>query len=560
MNSIINVDELIGRPESESSLVRFEDSTDENVTKLKYSVPLPCAFEGRLRMQLNIPSVPWDPAARGGTFILPDIIGDQSSLADRLKKTPVLAKKIINGSVLSEHIGILEKGQAAKILKEKTPYYRFLKPQINEKQVETAEYLNVNEAVIPVAEIEKNATEGKVPFVYRSFGGSTKYRFIREAKDGRSANPRFIIVEKYRLASFFGDYGAGRTIKTFSLWPGEETTFYVRSWQSTEERMKQASSIFDSYTSEAADEFETTLESEYGYNTLTESTSNWKAGGGASLDLGFVSFGGGGGGGGDSHQARETMGKLVANATSHHASMASSHREMEISTEIERTRTTEYEKITERTVKNVNMSRVLNLVCRELNQQFSTYLSLIDVSVAFVNDANVYEEVPLHEIDRLLEKYVSARWPRGPQPRSTGPREYVKQQIFKEISTVYDYKGVAKEFVEEADDHSGNTYWRVKRSTSTDVLNPHYTNGEVPVEGIVISETKNTIRTDAVIVDALLGHGAALDNYALATQQEVLREKQLRNTREELAQKLIESGDKEKLELFKSLFVCCEKE
>lgn len=560
MTGIINVEELIGRPESESSLVRFEDSTDENVTKLKYSVPLPRAFEGRFRMQMNIPSVPWTKAARGGNFILPEIVGGQSSLADRLKETPVLADKLFNRNILPEYIGVLEKVQAAKLLKDKTTSFRFFKPTINVDQVKTAEYINVNEAVIPIAEIEENASDGKVPFVYKSFGGSTKYRFIREAKDERSANPRFIIIEKYRLASYFGDYGAGRTLKTFSLWPGEETTFYVRSWQSTEEKMKQASSIFDSYTSEAADEFESTLESEYGYNNVDENTSNWNAGGKASLDLGIVSFGGGGGGGGGSHQVRETMGKHVANATSQHASMASSQRETEISTEIERTQSTEYERITERTVKNVNMSRVLNLVCRELNQQFSTYLSLIDVSVAFVNDVNVYEEVPLHDIDRLLKKYVATRWPRRPQPRSTSPREYIKQQIFKEISVVYDYKGVAKEFVEEADNHSGEKYWRVKRSTDADVLNPHYPNGEVPVEGIVIGETKNTIRTDAVIVDALLGHGAALDNYALATQQEVLREKQLQNTREELAQSLIESGDKEKLELFKSLFVCCEKE
>ena len=52
----------------------------------------------------------------------------------------------------------------------------------------------------------------------------------------------------------------------------------------------------------------------------------------------------------------------------------------------------------------MNLSRVLNIVCRELNQEFQTYLSLIDVTVAFANDLHVFDEVALHELDALVAK------------------------------------------------------------------------------------------------------------------------------------------------------------
>lgn len=41
--------------------------------------------------------------------------------------------------------------------------------------------------------------------------------------------PTFLIVEEYRLSNFLGQYGAGRTVKTFSLLPGESTTISVTS-------------------------------------------------------------------------------------------------------------------------------------------------------------------------------------------------------------------------------------------------------------------------------------------------------------------------------------------
>ncbi|PLY15913.1 MAG: hypothetical protein C0631_04990 [Sedimenticola sp.] len=95
-----------------------------------------------------------------------------------------------------------------------------------------------------------------------------------------------------------------------------------------------------------------------------------------------------------------------------------------------------------------------------------------------------------------------------------------------QIRNVHDYQDKSHSFLEKTTDIDNKSYWRVRRP-SPDGVNPFHP--ELPVEGIVIDATKHTVRTDAVIIDALLGHGVALDNYALGQQQEALRQKQLEN-------------------------------
>ena len=66
------------------------------------------------------------------------------------------------------------------------------------------------------------------PVFYRSMGGSLRLRFVKMPED---PEPRLILVETYKLTSFPGDYGAGTTIKTFSLLPKEETEISIRTWK-----------------------------------------------------------------------------------------------------------------------------------------------------------------------------------------------------------------------------------------------------------------------------------------------------------------------------------------
>ena len=168
-------------------------------------------------------------------------------------------------------------------------------------------------------------------------------------------------------------------------------------------------------------------------------------------------------------------------------------------------------------------------------------------SIAFANDRQTFEEVPLYDMDRLLNKYLKD------QPSRTK----VKNELISQIKNVIDYEGTSIEFIEETSHPNGNKYWRVKKSKDPGNPNPFYAAGKVPVEGIVLEMNKHTVRTDAVIMDSLLGHGVALDNYQLGLQEQDLMKKELANRQKKLALRLIAEGDDKKVSNYRSIFCEC---
>ncbi|MHA1106376.1 MAG: hypothetical protein ACTSPN_11780 [Promethearchaeota archaeon] len=518
---MVNNNDLIGRSESKSSLVGFEDKTDVNAPKLNYAIPLPAMFEGHFFIETEFEGLKWGKEALQGV---------------EKPKVSEIAKK---GNILE----VMPLVASSKVYTAKAA--KFDVKLTGNPEIEAIKAQNLD---IPLAVIETNEAKNRYLHIYEDFGGFLNYTFIPNETE-ENANPRFIIVEYYRLSSIFGDYGAGRTLSTFTLWPGEKTEFYVRSWRRTEERLKEASSIFDSYTEEAAAEFEKSVENENSYKFEYEKTKSWKASGGFSLNLGICKIGGGGGGGGSSKTSHEFLAKTVSKVSCHHSSKKSAKRETTVSTELESAEFAEHERITKRKVENVNLSRVLNIVCRELNQEFETYLSLIGVAVAFVNDRQIYEEVPLYDIDRLLNKYLA----------DDPSRKMVKDEIINQMSQVIDFEGSSIEFIVEDQHFDGTKYWKVKKSTDPNNPNPFYPVGKIPVEGIVLEYSNHTVRTDAVIMDSLLGHGVALDNYELGKQQQKLINKQLANKQMELALSIVEEEDDKKRVAYRTIFCPCEK-
>jgi hypothetical protein len=81
------------------------------------------------------------------------------------------------------------------------------------------------------------------------------------------------------------------------------------------------------------------------------------------------------------------------------------------------------------------------------------------------------------------------------------------------------------------------------------------------VPGIILSASKHVLRTDGLIVEALLGAGEGLDEYSQGLQFEQLRAKELANDRLQaklargfLAHKIASEGDSEGAELFEQAF------
>lgn len=584
----LDLSSLVGRQESDASLVRFEDATDTNTPRLNYSVPLPGAFNGKFYIETDYlnDAIPWTNAAREdrrktkaiNDFVSQTALGKNPALP-KLSEVAVVPKNDSRkpGQPQPHFIGnmgnLTQSGGDEGSDDTGSRTVAHITPSFKTSDLKIA----YGGSTIDFNEIVAKAGDRLAPVFYRSFGGTLHLDFVSEAENSDEANPRFIIVEHYKLSSFFGNYGAGRTVGVFSLMPGEETTLFIRNWQRTKETIKLASSIFDSYTDEAADEFELDVQAE---TTNTESESKGKQihsaySGSGEINLGIVKTKHSGERVKDTTQtkARENVTKNSSKVASKHSSKASSKRETEVTQELEATTEEETERVTERKIKNTNLSRTLNIVARELNQEFTTYFSLIDVTVAFVNDLGVLEIYQVHEIDEMIQKYIRETTtggladPNSPFGGQT-PRAFVRERLLNQINEVYDFRGTQHDLLEEVeitDDgenifavgaapSNSNSYIRVRRSRSADRLNPFYEPGVVPVEGVVMNESTHTVRTPAVIIDSLLGHGIALDNYGLGLQQEALREKQLQNRKVEVALDLIASGDTNTLEAYRQLF------
>jgi len=310
---------------------------------------------------------------------------------------------------------------------------------------------------------------------------------------------------------------------------------------------------------------------------------NWNAKGKASagINLGIVkaNVGGGGGGGGSSTKkkssklARTSFAKSTAKAVSESSSKSSSKREVEVNTSQETTKETRYEKSIERVIENINLSRTLNFVFRQLNQEFITVFHLENVRIAYSDgtvstdlsgqgiDGLNYREVPLWKLDELLEDVIVEEH-----------RNDVRDRIQQELENVFDYEGkphsiVSEENIEDPDGNVVDTYLRIDKGKPHEYHDPRVDPDTEPdqqplrVPGVILEVDRNQMRTDGVIVEALLGKGEALDAYSQGLQAADVRFEQLDNEekraaikRKELARNLVQGGDSQDVERYRNLF------
>jgi hypothetical protein len=396
---------------------------------------------------------------------------------------------------------------------------------------------------------------GKRLNIYKTMYGSLTYNYIPEPVVAR---PRLLLVETYRLSSFLGAYGAGRTINTFSLLPGEKTKISVKTYAKRETDAKSASSILDSFTEESSNEFEDSVQSEQSNSSKYEENFEYHAEASAECSWGFGSAKASGGVKGGSNSAREEFAKNIASATSKHAAKASAKRDVQINTSYEVKEETGEEKSTEREIQNINVSRTLNFVFRQMNQEFITLLTLVDVRVAFFNGfAESKREVTLPEMDSLLEEVIV----------DVAKRTEVRTAIIDQLQHICDYKDAEHDFIEEKSFSAGDKYWRIKKNYPDSVYEDAATGTKIEVPGIIMSAMKHTLRTDGVIVEAILGQGDSLDSYSHALQDQAVAAKELANSmlkiqiqKKQMAMDLVTAGNTAGADIFSKVFPVKEKD
>jgi hypothetical protein len=383
---------------------------------------------------------------------------------------------------------------------------------------------------------------------------------------------RLLLVEKCRLSTYLGAYGAGRTVKTLSLAPGEKTKIMVKSYRRSSDTATEASSILDNHTEESQREFENALTREQSNKRAAEEASSWNVSGEAGGTWGLVSASVKAGATASTNASREELAKNVVNAVQKHAAKASSKRDIEIKTSRETKREEGEEFASESEIQNINMSRTLNLVFRQANQEFITLLHLVDIRVAYVRGEQItengatriryrYTEVTLSQLDGLLRQVIVP-----------GRREDVRREIMAVLSNVFDHQDEPHTMVEERvlQDLEGHplpnaSYLRVPRKTS--IYKDPATGTEIAVPGVILAATKTVMRTDGILCDAVLGRGDALDAYSQGLQTATVEARRLENHRQEAALekerqalRLVEQGDAEKARIYRDVYPAPEAE
>lgn len=404
-------------------------------------------------------------------------------------------------------------------------------------------------AYVDVRHVQEMLLQKKRLNVYRTLYGKYAHSFHEDPVPSKGpqgeaeARPRIMLVEKFRLSSYLGQYGAGRTVKTFSLLPGEKTTISIKTFTKTQTEYKSASSILDSVTQESADDFENSVMNENSDRQAKQDSLDWHVEAEAKASWGWGSAKVSGGVKGSTASQREQFAKNVSNATNKHAAKASAKRDVQVNTSSEVKSESGEETSIVRQLENINVGRVLNFVFRQMNQEHISILHLIDVRVAFWNGwKETTHEVPLSDLDKLLKAYVKA-----------DKIPAMRKIIVDQLSTLFDYqdKLVQPPMLEERAIGANDRYLRWRRTTS---VYKDETGNEIAVPGVIMNVDKIVMRTEGIIVDAILGQGNALDDYSAALQANAVRQRTLSNDREALGQKLVNDKETFKADIFKVIF------
>jgi hypothetical protein len=561
-------------PRAADEIVTFGEAGGASI--LRYNLPLPGRVTGRRLVQLDVGLAPGDfipvnatndPIARrlnlqnvGGERFKYDVAQAVTYLQEQIERvidpmnTPwraasqQFADRAANENrALVDHLADL--GSQAKF-DEYLQAIAPLSPWASNRQLGQA-LPTILGRIFELYRIFRTQLEsGGIPTLQRTSQGA--YDMV--PRGGASGTPALYLIETYGISTFLGDYGLGRTLATFSLLPGEETKIYVKTWRTDTATSKESTSIVDSYTSEAAQSHKQDVQDETTTKSAQADKVSWHVEAEVSASWGWGSAKISGGAAGDHQTSRESFARGMQAATEEHAFKASSNRSNTVTAERTATTTTGFEQSTERTIKNINLRRVLNFVFRELNQDYITKIHLISVKVAFSNGpGGVWDEVAVPQLRELLDRRLVA-----------GPKfDPAAQALLKAIAISMDATGNPVKCLEKVTsmtdgstslseavpDASGNLpvppssgAWMYRFKPG-----PLSQTGAFTVDGVLVKSMNVTMRTESIVCEALLGQADALDPYAIAQQFEDAEAKRLDNKRTALVlDTLAEIEDPEK--------------
>jgi len=401
--------------------------------------------------------------------------------------------------------------------------------------------------------------EGLMPIEAKNIFGDTEIAFIKQPS---SPKPQLFIIEHYKTCNYLGNYGAGKTIKTMSLLPGEKVKISIKTFKQLISDAKKYQNVLDSFNRETTDELQTSIEGELGLSfSLDISISKM-----ISTILGItipvegvpLNISSNNTNQQTLNSSRGINMNILASAINKQVSKSSNLREIEVNTETNIKESTEETTELVREFENINHSRVLNFVFRQLLQEYVSITYLNEVSFMY---SNGYPEttkiVKLDGLKRLIEDVIEG-----------SHVNEVFNGIVCELCSVYDYLGDRKKFIEkktiqitDIDNNPVRTDEFIRKDPSLLMIYPQTGSQITSINGVILDVQQRIIPTDSVIVDALLGQGEALDCYNMKLQDAATVKAKLDN--DALTQQMTiidaQTTEADKADKYKKVFgTCCE--
>ncbi|MCU0440416.1 MAG: hypothetical protein MUC49_21195 [Raineya sp.] len=397
--------------------------------------------------------------------------------------------------------------------------------------------------------LARKIKQGNALLLNDSFGGFNQV--ISLIKRPTTPEPRFYVIEEYKTVSFLGNYGAGKTLKTFTMLPGEETTIAVKTYREESSTQSRSDNVVDSFSKSSAEEMEKLLETEN--STSMQNTTNKTKSANVGLSFPKIGLSAGGSASKSSQSVRQANTKSLNKALEKSVENSNSSRNVTVNTSSSTTAKEGEEETITRVLKNVNQSCTLNVVFRQLLQEYITITYLDNIKVGFTNGHPEFDDiVPIEELDSLLVKYIKLKddenetSPNKPLPTENSAIVNARNAILFEYQSVRSYTTGEQAFLEKVEkvNFSSNDisyYTKVANLEDTYNTSPSTpeTNMVLKVPGIIQSVEKFTLRTDSLVADCFLGHGVALDCFSAKIQDADANKMALENEKTRVALEIL---------------------
>jgi hypothetical protein len=364
--------------------------------------------------------------------------------------------------------------------------------------------------------------------------------------------PEILVEGLMSIASYQGELGRGDVIQTHTLFPGEKAVVSMQSYKKETSSYAITSSVLDNTSTEAELSLANEVNVSNAFSTEDSRTSSFSAGVDLKANWGW---GSGGASANYSTTSTSTAKRAATNAVKavrNQASKVSSNRTVKVDTTRTVTSETSTTSSLTRTIENINVSKPLTFIFRQLTVDILSIILIRDCRVvlrANISDPGlvcVLEQTPdvarerffdpVNVTDAVIKKYYdliveTAKALAYNDALGTGRQFVIDEAAIPD--TVTPRKRVNNEL-----DHT--VPFPIVPAAPAAIAEFASTGAAIQYSGIALELTRNVLKTDGTLVECELSVTEGLDDYSRNLQLESIREKAVSNVMSEKKQESVD--------------------